>query len=126
MERKVKLICENIQDTETEVLSDYQGTLCLVRFIHFPKELAFFPLRFHYFHLLCLFVLSSYFLLCTLLFFFYFLRLGTSFIFGLSFVSRYFLISCLISSVVSWLFSDVLFSLHVFVFFTVFFPVIHF
>ena len=36
-------------------------------------------------------------------------------------VSRYFLISSLISSVISWLFSNVLFSLHVFVFFT-FFP----
>ena len=35
-----------------------------------------------------------------------------------SFVSRYFLISCLISSVISWLFSNVLFTLHVYVLFT--------
>ena len=41
-------------------------------------------------------------------------------VFSLSFVSRYFLISSLISSVSSWLFSSVLFSPHVFVFFTVF------
>ena len=41
----------------------------------------------------------------------------------LSFVSMYFFIS-LISSVISWLFNSALFSLHVFVFFTVFFPVI--
>lgn len=61
MERQVKLICENIQDTETEVLSDHQGTLCLVRFIHFPKEPAFFPFRFHYFHLSCFFVLPIFF-----------------------------------------------------------------
>ena len=47
--------------------------------------------------------------------------------FLLSFVSMYFLISSLISSVISWLFSTALFSLHVFVFFTVlFFPVIDF
>ena len=39
----------------------------------------------------------------------------------MSFVSRYFLISSLISSVISWVFSNVLFSLHVFVFF-MFFP----
>ena len=42
-------------------------------------------------------------------------------VFSLSFVSRYFLISSLISSVISWLFSSVLFSPHVFVFFTDFF-----
>ena len=47
-------------------------------------------------------------------------------VFSLSFVSRYFLISSLISSVISWLFSNVLFSLHVFVCFTFFSPVIHF
>ena len=46
-------------------------------------------------------------------------------VFSLSFVSRCFLISSLISSVTSWLFSNVLFSLHVFVFY-VFFPVIDF
>ena len=46
-------------------------------------------------------------------------------VFSLSFVSRYFLIYSLISSVISWLFSNVLFSLHVFVFFTVFFRVIY-
>ena len=39
-------------------------------------------------------------------------------VFSLSFLSRYFLISSLISSVTSWLFSSVFFSLHVFVFFT--------
>ena len=39
----------------------------------------------------------------------------------LSFVSRYFLISSLISSVVSWVSSRILFSLHVSVFFTDFF-----
>ena len=38
--------------------------------------------------------------------------------------SSYFLISSLISSVISWLLSSVLFSLHVFVFFTDFFPVV--
>ena len=47
-------------------------------------------------------------------------------VFSLSFVSRYFLISSLISSVMSWLFNNVLFSFHVFVFFTVFFYVIDF
>ena len=41
-------------------------------------------------------------------------------------VSMYFLISSLISSVISWLFSSALFSLHVFVVFTVFSPVIDF
>ena len=41
-------------------------------------------------------------------------------VFSLSFVSRYFLIS----SMLSCLLSNVLFSLHVFVFFTVFFPII--
>ena len=46
-------------------------------------------------------------------------------VFSLSFVSMYFLISSLISSVI-WLFSSALFSPHVFVFFTVFFPVIDF
>ena len=35
-------------------------------------------------------------------------------VFSLSFVSRYFLISSLISSVISWLFNSALFSLHVF------------
>ena len=40
--------------------------------------------------------------------------------FSLSFVSRNFLISLLISSVTCWLFRNVLFNLHVFVFFTVF------
>ena len=45
-------------------------------------------------------------------------------VFSLSFVSRYFLISSLICSVISWLLSTVLFSLHVFVIFTDFFPVI--
>ena len=43
-------------------------------------------------------------------------------VFSLSFVSRYLFISSLISSVISWLFSSVVFSLHVFVFFTEFFP----
>ena len=38
-----------------------------------------------------------------------------------SFVSRYFLISSLISSVIHWLFSSILFSLHIFVFFRGFF-----
>ena len=42
--------------------------------------------------------------------------------FSLSFVSRYFLISSLISSVISWLFGSILFSLHVLVFFLQFFP----
>ena len=42
-------------------------------------------------------------------------------VFSLSFVSRYLVISSLISSVTSWLFSSVLFSLHVFVFFYTFF-----
>ena len=41
-----------------------------------------------------------------------------------SFVSMYFFISSLISSVISWLFSSALFNLHVFLFFMVFFPVI--
>ena len=45
---------------------------------------------------------------------------------SLSFVSIYLLISSSISSVISWLFSSALFILHVFVFFTVFFPVIDF
>ena len=40
--------------------------------------------------------------------------------FSLSFVSRNFLISLLISSVTCWLFRNVLFNLHVFVFLTVF------
>ena len=48
------------------------------------------------------------------------------FVFSLSFVSRYFFISCLISSGISWLFSNVLFSLHVFAFFMLFSPVIYF
>ena len=39
----------------------------------------------------------------------------------LYFASRYFLISSLISSVMHWLFSSMLFRLHVFVFFAVFF-----
>ena len=46
--------------------------------------------------------------------------------YSLSFVSVYFFISSLISSVISWLFSSALLSLHVFVFLTVFFPVIDF
>ena len=46
--------------------------------------------------------------------------------FSFSFVSRYFYISSLISSAFHWLFSNILFNLHVFVFFTVFFPVIDF
>ena len=41
-------------------------------------------------------------------------------VFSLSIVSRYFLISSLISSVIHWLFSSILFTLHMFVFFTVF------
>ena len=46
-------------------------------------------------------------------------------VFSLSFVSRNFFISLFISSVTCWLFRTVLFNLHVFVFFTVFFsPVI--
>ena len=40
-------------------------------------------------------------------------------VFLFSFVSSYFLISSLISSVISWLFSNVLFSLHVFVFYMI-------
>ena len=47
-------------------------------------------------------------------------------VFSLSFVSMYFFISSLISSVISWLFSSALFSLHAFVFFAGFFPVIDF
>ena len=47
-------------------------------------------------------------------------------VFFFSFVSRYFFISSLISSVISWLFSSVLFSHHVFVIFYRFFPVIDF
>ena len=43
-------------------------------------------------------------------------------VFSLSFVFIYFKISSLISSVNSWLFRRVLFSLHVFMIFTVFFP----
>ena len=42
-------------------------------------------------------------------------------VFSLSFVSVYFLISSLISSVFSWLFSSILFSFHMFVFFTNYF-----
>ena len=42
-------------------------------------------------------------------------------VFSLSFVSRYFLTSSLISSVIAWLLSIVLSSFHVFVYFTVFF-----
>ena len=40
---------------------------------------------------------------------------------SLSFAARYFLNSSLISSVIHWLFSSRLFTLHVFVFFAVFF-----
>ena len=43
---------------------------------------------------------------------------------SLSFAARYFLISSLISSVIHWLFSSMLLSLHVFVFFAVFFLLI--
>ena len=43
------------------------------------------------------------------------------FMFSFSFVSWYFFISSLISSVIHSLFSSILFSFHVFVFFTVFF-----
>ena len=42
-------------------------------------------------------------------------------VFSLLFISRCFLISSLISSVISWLFSSVLFDLYVFLFFTDFF-----
>lgn len=59
--------------TETEVLSGYRGTL--VYFVHLSKELGF-SFLFRYFQLLCLSILSYYFLLC-ILFFFCFLRLGT-------------------------------------------------
>ena len=48
--------------------------------------------------------------------------LSSANVLSLSFVSRYFLIFCLSSSVISWLFSSVWFNLHVFVFFTDFFP----
>ena len=41
--------------------------------------------------------------------------------FSFSFISRYFSIFSLISSVIHWLFSSILFSLHMFVFFAVFF-----
>ena len=41
-------------------------------------------------------------------------------VFSLSFVSKYFLISSLISSVICWLFSSVLFSLHVCTFYRFF------
>ena len=44
--------------------------------------------------------------------------------FSLSFVSRYFLISSLISSLIFWLFSKVLFNLHVLGFFPDFFHVL--
>ena len=44
--------------------------------------------------------------------------------FSLSFVSRNFLISLLISSVTCWLIRNMLFNLHVFVFLAVFFLVI--
>ena len=47
-------------------------------------------------------------------------------VFSLSFVSMYYFISSLISSVISWLFSSALFSPHVFVVFTVFLCVIDF
>ena len=47
-------------------------------------------------------------------------------VFPFLFVSRYFLISSLISSVTHWFFSSILFTLHVFVFFAGFFLVVDF
>ena len=51
---------------------------------------------------------------------------GWIIVFSLSFFSRYFFIFSLFYSVIFWLFNNVEFSLHVFVFFYVFFPVIDF
>ena len=44
-------------------------------------------------------------------------------VFSFSFVSMHILISFFISSVICWLFRSVLFSLHMFIFLIVFFPV---
>lgn len=77
---KGKSICDHFQDTETEGLSDYWGTLSAT--FHSSFQRTSFLLLFHYFHLLGLSILRVCVCLsvCLCLFFFYFLRLSTWFI----------------------------------------------